>query len=186
MTSSRYRLLPVVFLIIVGCSGVQVSQDYDSDRKEFPHGTWNWKETVRPSTGDPRIDNPLLDKRIRRAVGDHLENRNILLDTESPDLLVTYQLAIESRIRIDPGFSSWGAGFYAYPWYGGIDTSGWIYQYDQCRLTIDIYAADTQQLVWRGVGTYMFENFDTPDAATRAMQNIVDRILGQFPPKDPQ
>ncbi len=184
MISSKYRFLPMVFLIMAGCAIVQVSQDYDSDKKDVPHETWNWRQSVRPSTGDPRIDNPLLDKRIRRAVGDHLKRRKILLDQDSPDILLTYHLAIESKIRSDTGFTSWGIGTYAYPWYGGMDTTTRIYQYDQFRLTIDIYAADTRQLVWRGVGTYMVEDFATPDVAARKMQEIVDRILGQFPPAD--
>lgn len=169
---------------MAGCAVVQVSQDYDSNRKEFPHGTWNWRETVQPSTGDPRIDNPLLDKRIRWAVSDHLKKRTTLLNRKSPALLLAYHLAIESKIRSDSGFSSWPIGNCPHPWYQGMDADARIYQYDQCRLTIDIYDAGTQQLVWRGIGIYMYEDFETPDAAERTMHKIVDRILGQFPPDD--
>jgi hypothetical protein len=96
--------------------------------------------------------------------------------------MLSYRLEIERKIENDNFHTSLGFGRYFYPWYGGIGTETHIRQYDESRLTIDINAADTGELLWRGVGTYRFKSYKTPRDAAAAMQKIVDRILLQFPP----
>ncbi len=177
-------LLPAV-IFLAGCSTVQVSQDYEPHADVSLSGTWGWRESDQAPTGDLRVDNPLLDKRIRRAVENHLAARNIAPAQGPPDFYLTYHLAIEQKLESDTYYSSMGAGrgYHPYhPWYGGIGTETRIRQYDHSRLTIDIHAADTGDLIWRGVGVYRLKTHRTPEAAAAAVQNTVDRILGQFPP----
>ncbi|BBO67719.1 hypothetical protein DSCA_16490 [Desulfosarcina alkanivorans] len=173
-------LLAVIFM--AGCSTVQVSQDYDPHKDLSHYGTWQWKDPVQRATGDIRVDNPLLDGRIRRAVEAHLTGRNIRPAVERPDLHLVYHLAIERKIQSDSYYSSVGVGRYHHPWYGGMGADTRVYQYDESRLTIDIRAAGTDALLWRGVGVYRLKTHKTPAAADAAMQKTVDRILSQFPP----
>jgi len=181
---SALRLILLLFavLTLAGCATVQVSQDYDPHADMSRYGTWQWRDPVQGSTGDIRIDNPLLDKRIRHAVDNHLARRNIGPAQGRPDLYLSYHLTIEQKIQSEIYYSTVGVGSYYHPWYGGIGTETRILVYDESRLTIDIYSADTGGLVWRGVGVFRLRTHKTPEDAAEATQKIVDKILFQFPP----
>jgi Domain of unknown function (DUF4136) len=182
MRSLKITFVLFAVMAVAGCMTVQVSQDYDPHADLSRYGTWQWKEPVQGATGDIRVDNPLLDRRIRQAVERHLAGRNIRPAGEQPDLYLAYHLAVERKIYSDSYYSSVGVGSYYYPWYGGIGAETRIYQYDESRLTIDIHAAGTGDLLWRGVGTYRFRTYKTPQAAAEAVRQTVDKILLQFPP----
>jgi hypothetical protein len=173
----------VFFLLsIVGCTTVRVSQDYDPKQDFSEVQTWQWREAEQPASGDVRVDSPLLDRRIRKAIENHLGDRHLKRIAVEPDLLVSYHLAIERKIYSETYPSSMGIGGYTHPWYwdAGLETR--VYQYDQTRLIIDLYDAKTNDLLWRGEGTYLLTTFKTPQDADAAMQKAVDKILGQFPP----
>ncbi len=172
----------LVVLVLSACTSVKVNQDYDPQVDLTRHGTWQWRDPIQPPTGDIRTDNPLLDQRIRRAIANHLNARNISYTDTQPDLLLSYHLVIEQKIQSDTYHTSVGVGRYHHPWYGGLGTETRVRQYDQSRLTIDILAADTNSLIWRGVGTYRPKAHKTPQDAAAAMQTIIDKILAQFPP----
>ncbi len=175
-------LFILAVLVFTGCAIVQVSQDYDPQADIPRYGTWQWRDPVQGATGDIRIDNPLLDRRIRHAVENHLTGRNMVQAQVRPDLFLSYHLTIEQNIQSDSYYSTVGVGSFYHPWYGGIGTETRIRQYDQGRLTIDIHSADTGALIWRGVGVFRARTHDTPEAAAEATHSIVDKILFQFPP----
>jgi hypothetical protein len=55
-------------IMLVGCSSVRVVRDYDRST-EFGHlNTYAWQHATQPETGNPRLDNDLIDARIRNAV----------------------------------------------------------------------------------------------------------------------
>lgn len=172
----------LTLLAASGCSTVLVSQDYSTDADLSRFGTWRWQESVQPQTGDIRVDNPLMDKRIRRAVERHLTGRQFAVAPDQPDSRLTYHLTIDRKIQSDTAYTSVGVGGYYHPWYGGVGSETRIWDYDEGRLTIDIHDADSGELVWRGVGVYRFRAYDSPQAADEAIQHIVDKILQQFPP----
>ena len=179
--------MPLILMIsLFGCSTVQVSQDYDTQADLSRYGSWQWRESIQPSTGDIRVDNSLLDRRIRAAVERHLAARKVHQTDKRPDLFLSYHLAIEQRIRGDTVHTTVGVGRYYHPWYGGIGTETHIRQYDVQRLTIDIHSVDSGDLIWRGVGTYRLKTYKTPQDAAVAMQSTVDKILVQFPPASKQ
>lgn len=182
MRSLTLKILLFAVMAMVGCTTVQVSQDYDPKTDLARYGTWQWRDPVQAATGDIRVDNPLLDKRIRRAVENHLAVRNINSAQGQPDIYLSYHLTIEQKIISDTYYSTGGVGSYYYPWYGGIGSDTRIRQYDQSRLTIDIHSADTGDLLWRGVGTYRFKTYKTPEVADEDVRKTVDKILWQYPP----
>ncbi len=172
--------LLVALVIIEGCVAVRVSQDYDPTSAAFQKSTWQWELPTQPQTGDLRIDNPLLTGRIREAIHDHLTARNFVQSQQAPGLYVSHNLVIQPRLQSYASTPGWGMGGYSWVW--GLDTDVQVYQYDECRLTIDIKAADTETLFWRGTGEFRLRTYKTPQAAAADMQRIVDRILDQFPP----
>jgi hypothetical protein len=178
----KWVALVIVVMSIAGCTTVQISQDYDPEKNFVEYQTWQWQLPEQPPSGDIRIDNPLLDRRIRKAVENHLADRHLNPTDISPDLLLSYNLGIERKIYSDDYYSYMGMGYYGHPWYIGAGLETRIYQYDQSRLIIDIHDAQTRELLWRGEGVYLLTTFKTPQDAAEAMQRTVDKILSQFPP----
>jgi hypothetical protein len=106
----------------------------------------------------------------------------MILAREQPNFTLTYHLSIDQKIWSDTYNSAFGVGRYSDPWYGGFGTETRIRQYEESRLTIDIHAADSGDLLWRGVGVFRFVDQASPEAAAEDMQKTVDKILWQFPP----
>ena len=186
MKSHSVCWLVFFLLVLSGCSSVRVSQDYDPDKMPGKMGTFAWNEKVQPKTGDVRVDNPLLDRRIRNAVEAHLTGRNGRMVNTNPDYVIGYQLEIKSKINSYshcPRFGPWG---YRYGWYTHFDCEPQVYQYDEERLIVDVLDGNGRDLLWRGTGVYRLKRYRTPQAAIRDIQQTVDRILGQFPPRTRQ
>ena len=178
----RAKMLLAVAAILAGCSTVQVSQDYDPTLVAHRNQTWQWGQANQPVTGDLRVDNPLLNNRIRRAIESHLADRHIKQDRQHPDLYISYHLVIQQKIQSYSSYPTFGVGYYYYPWSWSYDADVHVYQYDECQLTIDVKAADTNALIWRGTGVYRYKTYKTPYEAAKDMQRTVDQILSQFPP----
>lgn len=170
-------------LLTQGCSAVRVSQDYDVNEPFPRHGTWTWRDQAQPGTGDIRVDSPLLDRRIRKAVTAGLEARRFHQQDASPAFRVAYHLVIEPRIEADTYYSGMGFRRYHPAWFGGMGREVRITHYNEGRLTLDILFAGTNALLWRGTGVYRFNTDQkTPTEIDAEIQNIVDRMLSQFPP----
>ncbi len=185
MRSLIQKAITLLFLVTIlgACTGVRVSQDYDSRTALDRFETWHWEEPEQPVSGDLRVDNPLLNKRIRRAIETHLADRNIEMQPSRPDLAIAYRLVIQPKLENHSYHSSLGGGGCCYPWSWGGYPDTYIYQYDECQIIIDIKDAVTQTLLWRGTGIYRYQTYKSPDTAAQAMQRTVDRILAQFPPQ---
>ncbi len=188
-TMQTYRWLLMLILLSVsiffGCSTVQVGQDYDP-AKTFSHlRTYDWQSKIQEKTGDPRVDNPLIDTRIRKAVDRSLMGKNYpKVSNGTPDFYVAYQFVIHRKIESDSLQSGVGFGFGSYGNFGGIGigTGGDISEYDEGMLIIDIIDAKSGGLLWRGTGTRRVSLQSDPEKTTQNVNETVDKIMAQFPP----
>lgn len=188
-TMQTYRWLLMLILLSVsiffGCSTVQVAQDYDP-AKTFSHlRTYNWQSKIQEKMGDPRVDNPLIDTRIRTAVDRSLMGKNYLKASNgAPDFYVAYQFVIHRKIESDSLRTGVGFGLGSYGHFGGIGigTGSDISEYDEGMLIIDIIDAKSGDLFWRGTGTRHVYLQSDPEKTTRNVNETVDKIMAQFPP----
>lgn len=99
----RTPLLAVSLLAILGCSsGIDVrgggaDPHYDFQRLQ----TYAWRP--RDTTGDPRIDEQLLDQRVHGAVDEGLERKGYRLVAEGGDFLVGYRAVLGRQREVDKG-----------------------------------------------------------------------------------
>lgn len=179
------RLIVVVFVFLWGCQSIQVSQDYKLSN-DFPSlKTYKWQTKTQPETGDIRIDSPLLDARIRSAINDSLAEKGYRKIThETPDFYVSYKYQIRSKI----GSDDVGIGM-VFGWGNrgriggiGIDTGRYISEYDEGMLVIDLKDASKGDLLWRGTGTALVDQHSKPEKITKEINEMVKKILFQFPP----
>jgi hypothetical protein len=178
-------LIMLCFIIFLGCSSVQVSQDYEPSVNFSNLKNYRWQSIEQEKTGDIRIDNPLLDKRIREAVDRSLGEKGYESDNEtSYDFYVAYKMTIQKRIETDNLSTGIGFGFGTYGRHGGIgvSTGGRVNEYDEALIVIDIINAKDNDLLWRGKSTSRMSQHSTPEKTTKSVNKIIEKIMAQFPP----
>lgn len=185
----KWWMIPfAVWLTTLSCATIQVNQDYDPATDLSGLKTFAWTSPTQPASGDPRIDNPLRDDRIRSAVERVLAQKGFTLSTAgTPTFMVRYQYLLYNRIDTGGGGIQFGIGSFGS--HGGIaigtGTGGRAGTVDEASLVIDIVAPTSDDLLWRGTGTERFKTYDDPVKATAAIHTLVEKILAQFPPEPP-
>ena len=187
---SRSASIFLVIAIVGGCSGIQVSQDYDLSTNFKPYRTFAWAPEPTQKSGDVLIDSPFMDRRIRNAIETTLESKGYpKADGGRPDFLVTYQLVVKTQVEVDTVGPAFGWGIYPYgywgypyPYWGGIDYTTFINQYEVGTLIVDFTDAKTHQLIWRGIGSRRISQQSTPEKSTERVNRTVGEILAQYPP----
>ncbi|MBW1786909.1 MAG: DUF4136 domain-containing protein [Deltaproteobacteria bacterium] len=182
--------VPVFFLVMItamaACSGLRVSQDYDPATEFSGLRTYDWHPDLEEPREDSRINSPFIDSRVRSAVDRVLSDKGYQRAADGNiDLLVRYRFEIRSRIASDNVRTSVGFGSGGWGSWGGIgfSTGGGVREYDEGILVIDVLDFHGDTLLWRGTGTRPVSEHTGPDRSNREINEMVDKILAQFPPK---
>lgn len=176
----------LLILAISACSSITVSQDYDLGKPLPVMKTYQWETTLQAKTGDVRVDNPLLDSRIRKAVDRVFSEKGFQqLAVGTPDFKVVYQFSITRQIKTDDLHTGFGFGLGSYGRHGGmvISSGAAVTQYDQGFLVIDLTDVKSGSLLWRGNGTWRLTEHSDPERTEKIVNEIVAKILAQFPPE---
>jgi len=189
--NSYSRCSPIVVLAVVlgaGCASQPAGYDYDDsvDFSQLQRWTWLVQAQENPST-DPRIDNPLLKKRIEASLSRTLEAKGYeKSDMQAADFEVGYLVTVQKKLSssgvstsVGFGRNSGGSGF-------GISIAGPGSQpreYEEGTLIIDIRDKASDRLVWRGSSTSRLGRAATPEESQEKINTIVEEILANFPPK---
>lgn len=184
MTTLRACCCALLAATLAACAGVRVTHDFDPDANFSRLRTWTWMPGAQPEpTGDPRLDSPLIDARIRAAVEDVLVSRGHpkVASVEEADFLVDYHLSVERRL--DARSIGTGIGYGHYHRWGTLDVETVVREYEEGTLVIDIADARARRLVWRGWGTRRLRRYPTPEQTTRTINETVAEVLEQFPPR---
>ncbi len=179
-----FRLLPIL-LLLAACA-TPVAVDYDETVDFARLHTFALLPPPPTKTGDPRIDNPLLVKRVQAALRETLLARGYREVPEKPDFYVSFQLGlkqgVESSGGVTFGFGTYvGNGSigmaYGYPGYE-------VASYEEGVLTVDILRGRDKTLIWRGTATKRLSESGSksPEEAKREIREIVQTILARFPP----
>jgi len=184
------KLKNVIFLtvlaIFIGCSGIEVSQDFDVTADFSNLKTFDWYLAKQKKTGDLRVDNPLLDSRIRKAVNRSLGQKGFQrIFQGTPDFYVGYKYGIFTRIGSERVRTGIGFGFGGSGSFGGIGigTGSDVRGYDEGMLVIDITDTKNKKLLWRGTGTRRVSRHSDPKKITKEVNENIEKILSQFPPQ---
>ncbi len=176
------RLL-VGVIALCGCSTVRVTTDWDpkTDFSEFH--SFGWLHEQQPQTGNFRLDNPLMDARIRAAVDRTLEQRGYLKVADAgADFVVGYHLGLERELDVRTMNTYYGYGN-GHRWGAVGYPQTQVREYERGTLVIDIADVDARELVWRGSGSRRLSNPSSPEKATQVIDKAVAEILAKFPPR---
>lgn len=173
----RFFLFLSLSLSLAACAMhpyVEMDESADFSRLK----TFAWRTPTVEDVSDPILDSELLVKRVEAAVSTRLETDGFRKVAAAPDFFVTFHTAQKVK---DDG-PRVGFGFGAYRGWGGssvllLNSSG---EYEEGILIIDIIDADGEKLIWRGWRPTRLsqDNFNQ-----EGVQELVDIILGEFPPR---
>jgi hypothetical protein len=169
-----YALVLTVTALVVPPVAAKVTVDFNKTVDFSTYKTYAW----RPGT--PAKD-PLMQKRIQKAVEAELAAKG-LTKTEGPaDLYVVTQASSKNEKQIDVN----SLGYAGYRWHGwgawGPTTVN-MYEIPVGTLIVDLLVGKSNELVWRGVATETLS--DNPQKIAKRINKVVAKMFKKFPPKE--
>ena len=110
LTPQRSRMV-IVVAVLSGCSTMQITSDYDPSANFADLRSYNWIPEPQKVSGDPKIDNPFIERRIRDAVDKQLAAQGYeKRSSGTPDFLIGYQVAIGKKLAVSTVNNYYGYG----------------------------------------------------------------------------
>jgi len=167
----RHKTWLILGTLIAGCSGPEISRDYDPKHDFSNLKTWSFAPVPPQADGakDPLAASSLAMERIQRSIDRELRLKGFVpVDSKTADFWVQYYAVQEQRIRVDPGYD-WGHD----------DVSS----YAAGTIIIDIVNPKDKRLIWRGTASDVIDPDLTPTEREERIQDAVHQILEEFPPQ---
>jgi hypothetical protein len=172
---------------LCGCSSITVSYDYDPTAKLAAYRTYDWMPGPQEATGDRRIDNSLIDIRVRTIVDGQLAMKGYSKPaSDQPDFYVTYHASLKDLMKLSAQTDYYGYGVGERSgggWPGGNRTTTDVQTYKEASLILDVLDVATRRLVWRGIAEGEAKPGATPEEKQVRIRTAVHEMLKHFPPK---
>jgi hypothetical protein len=155
--------------------------------------SFTWMLGPPLNTGDSRIDDPLLEKRIRDAVALQLQGKGYTWKLAAPaDFYVAYQVVVKEKLRVTPSDSVYGFNpSTGWQWHHQVEVSSgetggsaYVQNAGTGSLILDIMEPQGTKLVWRGVvDAHIRPDRDSEKKKIDRINEAVRRLLDPFPPR---
>ena len=188
-----WRIIAVLIISIFVCGAkMKVHSTFDPKASFTGLKTYAWSHDPVEKSGDPRVDDPILNARIKDAIEDRLAaNKYEKLESGNPDFLIQYHASLDDRMKISDMNSyynispSVGAvGFYtnynAWSYVGGVTD---VKYYAIGSLALDVIEPRSKQPIWRGIAQAEVQKKDSTTKRQKRLEKAVKKILKEFPPK---
>lgn len=186
MRTRAIQLVLALMLATGGCSQVFVQSDFDPSANFTALRTYAWFAAEQPKSGDVRVDNPLLDARVRAAVETALNSRGYMKTDANPDFFLIYHAAVSREIEV----TTTSTPIYPPALYGWhyVAPPVWVerkvpYVYDKGSLIVDVIDANNEKLMWRGSIQAELDKYATPQERGTRLDAAVKKMMAQFPPE---
>ena len=176
------------FIYLVGCSSVSVKTDYDPGTDFTTFKTFKIYDG-KPVEGDELVKHPISRKRVFASVEAKMIAMGYKLqESGDPDIFVVIHAGSKEKIQVTNYGGSYGP-YGGYGWYGhrwgayGYGGGTDVYQYDETTLVIDIVDMPEKEMVWRGMGTGIVQEYSDIEDKQAQIDLYVGKILDGFPPE---
>ncbi|MCK5455237.1 MAG: DUF4136 domain-containing protein [Calditrichia bacterium] len=127
--------------------------------------------------GDELMKHPLIKKRVVSSVIKEMEAKGYT-SADNADMVLVIHAGVKDRMQV----TNWGGYGWYDPWWGPYGGRVDVNEYEESTLVIDIVDSQENDLVWRGLGTKVVENYSNQDKMQKMIDNYVAQILVKFPP----
>lgn len=192
MKNLNLILFVSILILVSGCATYSKGSDWDTSKDLHGLRAYAWSPEKRAKTGDYRIDNPLLETRVRKATDSSLEKMGYskVLENQA-DFLIQFHVAVKGKLDV----TKIDVPYQTVPHidaYGNVDFRGWnsydhsqtfVTQYEEGTLLLDFFDPQTKKLLWRGWVSGTVDDQATPEKNKENIRKGVEIILAQFPPE---
>jgi len=184
MTISRMVPLALAVAFATGCgAGVKYAADYDPTADYSHISTYQWAHRTPKGDDDPRVYNDITARRVKHSVNLALQDKGMREVTSNPDVYLAWHGAINGKMSLQTINSNYG---YGYGWNGGGFGAGtsttYVNEWDKGTLLIDVIDAKKNELIWRGSAQAELRKHQDPSEGQEVLNDVVARILRDFPP----
>jgi len=147
-----FLISTIGLLLLVGCSSVTVTSDYDPEYDFSSFKTFRWADAEEINPNDELAKHPLIYKRVQDAVNRDLKAKGMeLRESGNTDVVVMAHAGTKEKIQVHQT-GGYYRGWYD-PYWGPYGGSTHVSQYEEGTLVIDIVSWKKKELAWRGLGT---------------------------------
>ena len=149
----------------------KVTIDYDHAADFSRYSTFSWLK-------EPNTKNPLMRQRIVGFINTQLVSKELTMVPSGGDLAIAAHAATHEEKALETFYS----GYPRWRWHDawGSETTR-VETYEIGTLVIDLFDANTHQVVWRGVASDTIT--DNPDKNTKQLGKVIAEMFKNFPPK---
>jgi hypothetical protein len=159
---------------------IQWDPDYEFDGVQ----TFQWRD---PPEASLARDEPFLHSRIVNAIEFHLTEHNLTEVESNPDVYVTYHSSTDTDVNLRStsvgygfgGYGTRGWGYYGYGFGGPVYTDTQVVEVERGALVIDIWDADSDELIWRGSASGITLS-DNPERTQKNIVKAIDKMAKQY------
>lgn len=176
-----------VALLLAGTAacggGMSIHTDYDP--LEMPRfGTWkSYTWLLHPGGQDARAYGKRVAPLVPPAVDAALAGKGYQRADTNPDFRIGWHAGVADQLDVNEINSyygyNWGRWF---PGGGVAYATGYISEYAEGTLIIDVVDAKSNDLVWRGRAGTALKKLKTDAEIQKAVTQAVTKILAEFPP----
>jgi len=159
--SARVLLASLLILIVAPAFAAKPQIQWNPDYDFSTIKTFQWRDPPGDSLAK---SNPFLHSHIVNAIEYQLTQNDLTEVTANPDVYVTYAASTEKDIRLDStsfgyGFGGYGMGHWGMYGYhvsgpiGPVQTTTRVVEVERGTLVVDIVAASSNELIWRGTAS---------------------------------
>lgn len=161
--------LACVFCSTIPAFGQQIATQYDRSVNFASYRTYKWVGISGAEQPDQ-----ITASNIVNLVNAQLAAKGLTLTENNPDLFVGFQTALSREKQLNYWGSGWGFGGF------GQATTSTVHVGE---LIVDMYAASSKTLVWRGSATNTLNPSANADKNYKNLQKAVGKLLKKFPPQ---
>jgi Domain of unknown function (DUF4136) len=168
------RFLPALVALVLPAIvsyAQQVSTDYDHHANFERYHTYSWMKV--------HTEDPLWQSRITEAVDRDLQAKGWQRQESGGDVVLTAVGATRNQQE----YQTFYDGFGGWRWrgWGPGETTTTVQNYRVGTLVLDMYDAQSKQLLWRGTAQDTLS--DKPEKNEHKLQESVDKMFKNFPPR---
>lgn len=172
----------LVLAVLIGCSSRSIGYDFDQRADFTAYATYAWHE--RDGEHTIAEEAPLAHQRIVAAIDREMTAKGFEEVSSDPDVLIAYHASDREETVISTTRTGYGYSPYWY-WGGfGMRTSTdrtTTHNYTVGTLVIDMWDAEADQMVWRGIASDTVS--DDPSRNARLIDSIVTDVFKRYPPR---
>jgi hypothetical protein len=168
-------LLPLILLLNLSCSTINVAVDYDKKKDFSNYKNYKWIKQKKTTDYQSIYKNDINKKRFALAIESELKEKGFERAEENE-----YEFSVVYHLRFDKKLDVTSYGYKYYPATGYTERYIQTRIYQQGSIILDIIDRKEKLLVWRGAAEgVLYETVDPEEIINKAIK----AILKDFPPK---